>query len=158
MSKTLAFLSIVFVILAGGCGGQRGRISGTIRYQGKPVTNATAIFMASDNQTYPVRLKDDGSYQVASLPYGHITVSIQGDLEKVAPAPPPGKAGKKEDEATAKMIEEDRSKGRKPADLPSNPKPLASISAIPPLYADPKQSGLGFDLTSPDQDFSVDLK
>jgi hypothetical protein len=117
------------------------------------LTGATIIFLAQDNQAYPVRLGSDGSYQVASLPQGHIRVSIQVDEPRVPPRPPP-QPGKAEDTfAGAKEKEDDAAKQRS--------RPTATPSEAPNLlarYADPNQSGLEFDLTGADQEYSPDLE
>jgi hypothetical protein len=152
MFRLLCAVVVISVVSLCGCASPRGRLHGTVRHQGKPLTGATIIFLASDNQTYPVRLAPDGTYQVASLPQGHIRVSIQVDEPRIPPraAPAPGKA--EDTLAAAREKDDDAAKqGRKPS---------ATATEAPNLlarYTDPNQSGLEFDLTGADQDYSPDL-
>src|SRR5262249_53154930 len=129
------------------------RVHGTLRYQGQPLANATIIFMAPDNQAYPARTKDDGSYQIASVPRGKIQVAIQVDEPRVPPRPAPT-GGKADDAfAAAKAREDDEGKQKRKGPTTSTPG-----VAFPADYGDPTKSGLSFDLNDADQDYSPDLK
>jgi hypothetical protein len=149
------FLLTIALVLPSlvGCGYPHGRVHGTVRYQGKPLTNATIIFLAPDNQAYPVRLGPDGSYQVASLPQGHLLVSIQADEPRVAPRPAPRPGKGADPVAAAQEQADDAGKQRHRPAVAANPAPT-----LPALYTDPKQSGLAVDLVGDDQEFSPDLK
>ncbi|MBY0458293.1 MAG: hypothetical protein K2V38_13210, partial [Gemmataceae bacterium] len=74
----LTALTAVAGVLCG-CGGDvpRGTVHGTIKLQGKPLTGAPVIFLASDNQTHTVEVKEDGTYTVPGVAYGRVRVSIQ---------------------------------------------------------------------------------
>jgi hypothetical protein len=149
--RRLSLLLVAALVLApAGCGGARSRVHGTVRYKGQPLTNATIIFLAPDNQAYPVRLGKDGAYEVASLPRGRIQVAIQADEPRVPPRPAP-KAGKGGDEfAATRAREDDAAKQR------GGPAATPAVQ-LPADYADPAKSGLSFELKDADQDYSLDL-
>lgn len=137
-----AVLSAAFV---GGCGDvPRGRIHGRITFQGKPLANASVVFLAQDNRTYLADIKPDGSYEVSGIALGPVRVSIQQMQPRSAAKSERGatKATYADEKAAAPRAEEPKSFG-----------PL-----IPPHYADPDQSGLTFELKEPDQEWSADLK
>jgi len=146
--KTVTFLLLLIV----GCGQPRSRVYGIVRYQGKPLTGGTIIFLASDNRTYPVKIQEDGSYQIAALPRGRIRVSIQS--AGLRPSSRPQSSGRDGDNFAKSAMKSDDSgpKGRR------KPPSAAPPSAIPPQYVDPNRSGLFFDLQSAEQEYSIDLK
>lgn len=131
-----------------GCGEvPRGRVHGTVTYQGKPIPEATVIFIAKDNQTHLVDLGADGSYEVSGVALGPVKVSVQQAPPRVASKADPTRPGSKAAVADEKAGKE----------LPATP-PKLSLSRLPADYADAEKSGLKFDLTAPDQEWSVDLK
>ncbi|OWK41739.1 hypothetical protein [Fimbriiglobus ruber] len=74
----------VFAAALSGCGDvPRSRVHGTVKFQGKPLTGATVIFIASDNKTYLTELKEDGSFAAAGVARGPVKVSIQQALPHV---------------------------------------------------------------------------
>jgi hypothetical protein len=144
-------IAAVFLAVLSGCGQPRSQVHGTVRYQGKPLAEGTIVFLAPDNQAYPVKIHSDGSYQIASLPRGRVRVGVQMAQPRTPSRPPP--SAKDTDSFTANAMKtDDATKGRH--------KPPLSVPAVkfPPRYADPDQSGLNFDLQSSEQEYSVDLK
>jgi hypothetical protein len=149
---TTAAVFIAAAALIAGCGDYpRSRVHGTVKYQGKPLTNATVMFLTRDNQVYRAELAADGSYQVFGVVQGPVKVSIQQALPAVAPRPDPTPAGK-----AAKAAVNDEKAAARPDPPASTPREPAV--KFPERYGDPNQSGLAFDLTEPDQEWSVDLK
>jgi hypothetical protein len=127
----------------------RSRIHGVVKFQGKPLTNASIIFIASDNKTYLTSLKEDGSFELSGVAQGLVKVSIQQSLPKVAPRPDPtSSAGSK-----AGVVDEKARATRPPAPAAKDNGPR-----LPELYTDPEKSGLSFELKELDQEWSVDLK
>ena len=129
-----------------GCGDiPRGSIHGTVKYQGKPLTDSTVIFIAKDNQTHPAVLKADGSYEVHGVAQGLVKVSVQQAQPRVPAKAEPGRGGSK-----AGVVDE---KAAAPA-------PVARITGprLPAQYTDPDKSGQTFELKEADQEWSVDLK
>ncbi len=137
-------------VVLSGCGGdvQRGKLHGTIKSQGKPVSFGTLIFLGSDNMTYPADLGKDGSYTVERVPFGPIAVALQQSALRPAPKADPGtvraKGGMSETKDAAREV--------------APPEPKATWVVVPPLYADAAKSGLAFDLKAAVQEWSVDLK
>lgn len=142
----------LLLALIGGCGQPRSRVHGTVRYQGKPLTAGTIIFLASDNRAYPVKIRSDGSYQLAALPRGHIRVAIQPEQPRIRSRSQPGAKGADGFAKGAAKSDDDGPKGR------GSPQTPAPVAAIPPAYADPSRSGLSFELDSVEQEYSIDLK
>jgi hypothetical protein len=146
---------VVFIIASSGCTKPRYRVHGIVRFDGQPVAHGTIIFLGSDNQAYPVRLQGDGSYQSPPIPGGRVLVSVLGDDPKVPPRPIPG--AKDMDQLANEQIKTDDAakQGGKtpPPALSSSP----TNSMVPKKFANPNQSGLAFDLTIADQEYSLDL-
>lgn len=147
----LAVGTAAAVVLAG-CGGDgpRGTVHGTVKFQGKPLTGATVIFLASDNKTHVLNLSPDGAYTVTGVAYGPVKVSVQSEKERYAvkgqfDGPSSEAKGVKDEKAGVKSS--------------SAPEPKAKAGpAIPAQYADASTSGLSFELKQADQEWSVDLK
>jgi hypothetical protein len=151
--RRLILASAAALLLASGCGAPRYRLHGTVRHQGKPLAGGTIIFLGEDNQTYPARIRPDGTYEAAAVPRGHIRVAVQADVARPTPrTQPSGKANDALAKGEAKADD-----AAKQARRPSAP-PAPAAPALPPHYADPNSSGLAFDLQGPDQEYSVDLK
>ena len=138
------------VVLAGGCGRDvpRGRIHGTVTYQGKPFPG-TVIFLAADNRTHVAELKPDGSYDVSGVALGSVKVSVQ------QPAPRYAVKGEFDLPGGGSKGVTDEKAGKSAAQY--DPQPMPSGPRVPARYADSNQSGLDFELKSADQDWSVDL-
>ena len=131
-----------------GCGAvPRGRIHGTVKFQGKPLADATVIFIAKDNQTHLADLSADGSYEVSGVALGPVKVSIQQAPPRVASKGDPTRPGYKA------PVHDEKAGREQPAakSTPAGPR-------LPEEYANPDKSGLKFELTSPDQEWSIDLK
>ena len=147
----LAAATTAAVVLAG-CGGDgpRGTVHGTVKFQGKPLTGATVVFIASDNKTHVLALQPDGSYSVSGVAFGPVKVSVQQEKERVAvkgqyEAPSSESKGVKDEKAGMRA--------------PSAPEQKTKVGpTIPAQYSEADKSGLSFDLKQPDQEWSVDLK
>lgn len=134
-----------------GCGGEvpRGRIHGTITVGGNPLSSATVIFLARDNKTYPVKLKPDGSFEVSGVALGSVKVSVQQDLPAVA------SKGQRSLSSQAKgVVDEKAGKSAEPPAVKGQSDGPSRLSR----YADADKSGLTFELSAADQEWSVDLK
>ncbi|HTU89964.1 MAG TPA: hypothetical protein VMF69_07700 [Gemmataceae bacterium] len=143
----------LLVALIGGCGQQpRSRVYGTVRYQGKPLGGGTIVFVASDNRTYPVQIQADGSYQIDSLPRGHVQVAIQQGPPRTSPRPQLAAKGEDSSGMSAAKFDDAGPKGRR------KQKTATPGGTIPPQYANSERSGLSFDLISAEQEHSIDLK
>jgi hypothetical protein len=152
--RWLVFAAVAaLVVPTVGCARPHSRVHGKITYRGTPVAGGTIIFMGPDNQTYPARIGSDGSYNVASVPRGHLQISIQADQPRIASRPQPG-AKDSDSFAKGAMNLDDQSKGGPGANQPA----AGAFVAVPARYADPTKSDLTVDLEQSDQEYSVDLK
>jgi len=151
MRITLFAAAAVAAIALAGCGKDvpRGRIHGTVKYQGKPLTDATLIFLASDNQTHSAQLKKDGTFEVDGVAYGPIKVSVQPLLPRsfVKADPSPSKA------AANKSVVDEKASFTPPPEAPKT-----GSARLATHYTDAERSGLSFELKEPDQEWSTDLK
>lgn len=130
----LAMLTIGLAL--SGCGDRevRGRISGKVTFQGRPVTEGLVLFSNARkgiHMTAP--LKADGAYEVltakgAGLPLETYQVCVTPPLPQVV-------TGASEE--------------------PSEVKPYPNI---PPRYRDPKTSGLTLTVASADNRFDIDMR
>ncbi len=128
----------------------RSRIHGVVKFQGKSLTDATIVFIASDNKTHLANLKADGSFEVSGVAQGLVKVSIQQAQPKVTPRPDPTSSG---GGSKAGVVDE---KAR--AIRPATPAAKDNGPRLPELYTDPEKSGLSLELKELDQEWSVDLK
>lgn len=147
MRRTLVAAAVA--LLAPGCGGdiQRGKLHGTVKYQGKPVTSGTVIFLGSDNMSYPADLDKEGKYSVDRIPFGVVKVAIQQTAARPAPKADPTVAKSKGLEG------KDASRPAPPTDEPR----IAGV-AVPAQYNQAETSGLTFEMKAAGQEWSVDLK
>ena len=153
MRLTMLAAAVLAAVALSGCGDvPRGRLHGTVKYQGKPLTGATVIFLAKDNKTHVARLKSDGTYDVSGVALGPIKVSVQADLPAVSPkAESFGSAVSSQGKGVS-----DEKAGKAP--VPPITEKAAGGARLPTHYADADKSGLSFELKDADQEWSVDLK
>ncbi len=148
MRPTLV-IAILFAGLAAGCGGDvpRSTVTGTIKYQGKPLRDAAVVFLASDNRTHALMLDAEGRYRVDGVARGPIRVVVQPEPESAASSRPekigPSRGG---DEAA-----------KDAARVPALPPPTKAGPPLAAKYAKAETSGLSFDLKEPTQEWSIDL-
>jgi hypothetical protein len=103
-------------LLATGCAPGYGNVSGSVSYQGKPLTTGTIIFYDAGNGAPSAEIKPDGTYTVPHVRAGTAKVAIMMPMD----IPFMGFGG---------------SGGGK------TPEP-AKVPSLPPKFADPAQSGL----------------
>lgn len=150
--RITAVLLVAGLVVVAGCGDYpRSEVHGTITFRGRPLGDATLIFITRDNMTYPADLKSDGTYKVSGIPQGAVRVSIQQHLPHVAPRPEP----KYQSRAKANVGE---SKDKDEERIAPASTPTAVSNPIPPVYTDPDKSGLKFELKDSVQEWSTDLK
>jgi hypothetical protein len=139
--------ALCLLLLSSGCSAPKSRVYGTISYQGKPLTGATIVLICPDNSTSQARVRSDGSYEIASVSRGEVKVAIQADKPRPPPRPRPDRS--------AMAAKDDQAKG---AVVGARQPPEYAFASFPAKYGDPNTSGLSFELTDSDQDYSVDLK
>ncbi len=146
--------ALVAVALSG-CGGDvpRGRVHGTVKLNGKPLSGATVIFLAADNKTHVVDLRADGTYEVPGVALGPVKVSVQQAAPRSAVK---GEFDPPVLSSAAKGVADEKA-GKSPTAPEAKGKADAG-PRLPAHYTDPARSGLSFELKAADQEWSVDLK
>jgi hypothetical protein len=150
ISQTIgAILMLMLTVQASGCGGAAknrppmAKVSGKVLYNGEPLANATVVFQLAD-QSAPRRSEgltdSDGSFTLttyntndgAFIGSNVVTVTKQG-------------AG------TGQRV-------MTPADLAAMGGTPPTDDELPGKFADPKTSGLKFEVESGNNDFEISLK
>jgi hypothetical protein len=124
----------VVLLLAGGCGGGRGSLSGKVSSRGKLVSSGSVLVQASDGTTQSVVIQEDGTYTIPDLPVGVVLLAVNSPNPQTSP-PVVDKFGP-----------------RKPP--PANPKWFP----IPEQYGDPSSSGLTHTLHRGANTYDIELK
>ena len=129
------------------------RITGTVKYDGKPVPIGTISFIPEKGNPFTVEF-EDGKYAIP-VPAGKFSVTVDtitakqgiGNLEerikKGPPKPPPGAPAPPAD--LEDMLKKRLEKLKKMVDVPA-------------VYADAKTSGLSLTVEPRAQEFNIDLK
>src|SRR5262245_18393694 len=124
---------LALTLLAAGCGRGTGNVSGTVKFNGRPLTAGTISFFDPDNRVSSSPIKPDGTYTVTGVRTGRAKIAVAVPLSiSFAPSDVPG--------AKAMTV------------------PQSKAPPIPPRYLDPEQSGLTCDVHTGDQTHEVDLK
>jgi hypothetical protein len=106
--RQIAAFSVV-VVLAIGCGGGKkkdvgGSITGTIKYNGKPVNGgALMVYAKAGNKSTPFAISQEGEYHISDLPEGEYKLVIQPNVPP--PSPPPAKGVDASKAAKAPKVE-----------------------------------------------------
>jgi hypothetical protein len=141
-----AGLVLAAVLLAVGCGGSKGSVSGKVTYKNKPLTKGGVSFIDEKGHVYRSEIGSDGSYSVSKIPPGpaKITVITPGAfrMPKTAGGPPKG-------------VDAAGSTGTGSG---SGMGAGADTGSLPEKYKDPDTSGLTYTVTTGDQKHDIDLK
>jgi hypothetical protein len=162
-------LPLLFIAVAGGCGGGKGNVSGTVTVDGKPLPMGTIVFTSESGPAVAAEILD-GKYAAVGVPTGDVKVSLDlSALKSLA-----GEGGARGRTASEKMAEKfgkgagadtagkykDSFDPTKNPNLPAEAKEQAAqqhkaledaqrrkteviplLHAIPDKYTDPKTSG-----------------
>ena len=165
---------MLFVAVAGGCSPGKGKVSGKVLLNGKPLPGGTVMFHPVDSRRNPVSATIDeaGNYE-ATVPVGEALVRVDnrglqdtptgpvGQDESSSkgkkssqdvPGPPPGIQIGPPAEAMKKMRE-----GKDPPTVEVK-KPVGTYVKINEKYHSTETSGLKLIVTSGSQNFNIDLK
>ncbi len=127
---TIPFL-LMFVA---GCGGSPSKVTGKVELEGKPLAMGRVTFYFGDGVVLDAEIKDDGAYELLGAHSGTAKVTIRAP--KPASAAPQG--------------------GGRPSEGPVFAKPdVAKWIEVPGKYADPETSGLEYDGSSKQKDFTL---
>jgi hypothetical protein len=115
-----------------GCGGT-DEVSGTVRFNGKPLSKGRVTFVSQENpgaSRYSL-IAEDGSYKISGCPAGPVKITVQ----TVVP----------------------RSGGAAPGTKPASGRPPA-VPTIPARYADAGKSDLEYNVKWGPQTHDIDLQ
>ncbi len=131
------FFGLVVLSLAAGlgCGGDKkgsSKVSGTVNYEGTPLPSGTVTFFDAKQQIVGSASIQNGNYVMEGVPTGKVAVTVT--------TPPP--------------IAPNTS--HRPKDMPGDPP--VPVVPIPPIYGNPQQSGLSYDVKPGSQDYPIELR
>jgi hypothetical protein len=147
-----AFLASVTVVMAG-CGptgGNPGVVSGTVTYNGKPVTGGNlTLHPVKGGPDLPIPIDREGKFSSSGVPEGEMQVSIETESLKNKAAVPP------DPPKDMKLPPGVKPEDIKKPDIDMSNRP--TYMKIPRKYADAKTSGLTWTLTKGDNKKDFDL-
>ena len=121
---------LAVMMLAGGCAPGSGSVSGTVTFQGKPLTTGTVVFYDAANNSPSSPIQPDGTYKIGKVATGQARIVVMMPMAIYMPGG--GDAGRGQDPSMNKVF-------------------------LPPKYADPGQSGLTCDVKSGVQTHNLQL-
>lgn len=138
-----ALAAIVWIAVATcstGCGSKPAVVTGTVTYQGKPLTGGSVILYCADDQIVRGVIGPDGAYTIPNVPRGVCRVTVK----TYTPIP----AGFRLKQELPPVH-----------DGPIHPSqsPALSGEAVPERYAVPEESGLTVRVDRPQTIFDITL-
>src|SRR5262249_60111706 len=82
---------LLLAVVAAGCARSTGNVSGTVKFQGKPLTAGTITFYDKDNRTASSAISPTGTYEVTQVGSGPVQVAVA--LPLAIPFAGPGGGG-----------------------------------------------------------------
>jgi hypothetical protein len=148
--KSVSLFVSGLLLLSVGCG-SKGTVTGTVSYQGTPITAGTIVFFPDSGEPAVNAPISDGKYTVDKVPPGPAKVSVTSDYAEGGPNP--------------MQISMKRSGEKMPENLPEGARKLLQGAAsakkgvrIPEDYSDSAKSGLTYTVKSGKQTHDIDLK
>lgn len=153
-TSTVCLLTVLCLALSclSGCGKKQATVKGKVSFKGQPLTSGNIAFVDGGGRIAPGTIKSDGTYLVANVPVGEVTITVQTAPPMMAmmgmgskPKKPSGLAPMPKD-----MI---------PADYQENSpdkKPLPVVPA-PEKYNKVETSPLKYTVQSGTQEYNIDL-
>ena len=142
VSAVRFYVGIGLLLLVGvGCQEGKGRVSGKVSYNGKPLALGSVTFKASDKNFHQGNIGLDGSYDVPGVSLGSALVAVNSSDPEVDYM---GKRTLTEQEVSERTTQQAAEKAR--------------WFPIPEAYSDPKTSGLSFQVGKGRNQYDIDLK
>jgi hypothetical protein len=142
-------LCLCGMLLAAGCAGGKGVVSGKVSYQGKPVRAGTVSFVPQGGGVMSSPIEEDGSYTIRNVPVGTVKITVETESAR-PPALQSGRGGEAP-EFMRKYVKE------KNPELAS-PERAKRFVPIPKQYSDADKSNLTYEVKSGKQEHDIDLK
>ena len=64
------------LVVAAGCGPAKTEVSGTVRYQGKPLTSGDVLVVDADGMPHTSTISGEGSYTARGVPVGPVRFAV----------------------------------------------------------------------------------
>jgi hypothetical protein len=74
--RVLGLCFLLIAMLAIGCKLRNGNVSGTVKFDGKPLTSGTVTFFDEKNQALASSINPDGSFSISSVRPGRAKIAI----------------------------------------------------------------------------------
>jgi hypothetical protein len=152
-SRVAVLLGIApLLLLAGGCSGSEGKVSGRVSYNGQPVTGGWVIFRPADGSknTVNAEIDENGDYST-SVPVGEVRIAV--DNEDLQPSVGGGKGVVPPGVRLPAPTQGDTATPNEPPSTPPG-----RYVPIPPKYYNVETSGLADTIQSGSQTKNLDLK
>ena len=140
---------LLTLLVALGCGGGVGDVSGTVTYNGKPLDGGSVQYR-SGGKTVAVEISKDGKYSVSGIPAGAALIAVSyvdpratDHFRAVSAASKAGGAGRGDKEAPATALAK------------VDP---TTFNKVPDKYNDFNGSGLTFEVKKGSNTYDIDLK
>ena len=131
MYRMLGGCLLLATMMAGGCKPRTGNVSGTVKFDGKPLPGGTITFFDEKNGAFSSAIETDGSYSVTGVRAGRARIAV------AVPLPIP--------------FESSSMPGIKITP------PTIDVPKIPDKYLSAEKSGLVCNVRGGDQPFDIDL-
>ena len=150
MSKFFRAFALVFVLVAAGCS-ESVSVSGTVTYQGKPLSYGTVVLVDSAGLPHSGQVDKSGNYSISGVKPGPVQIAVS------SPRPPgmPNTGSKGKIGRDAEPPADDKKPIAEPP--PADPAVIAGWTAIPDDYGDPAKSKLTADAKS-GEPLNIELK
>jgi hypothetical protein len=151
----IGLIAALFLGLAAGCSRNPqapAKISGRVLYNGNPVPGGTITFHSEGKGSYSRELAEDGTYELADIPTGTLTVTV--DTEQLNPKKKPPDYGGMGNKMYAERVAAEQKMGRTIAPKGESREKYVKI---PLKYSSSKTSPLTVDIQSGRQVKEFDL-
>jgi hypothetical protein len=155
----ICLLLFPLLVLAVGCGGSEGTVTGKVYYKGELLrAGSVNFFPESGKGGVGGPIGNDGTYTVYKVPRGQAKVSVVSASSEI-PLPPGGPMGRGGPPPEAmKKYKEKMKEGMKGAGSKDRPQAPTKAIELPEKYRDPQTSGLSLQVNGGKQTFDIKME
>lgn len=139
------------ILLAEGCGGGKGVVSGKVLYKGKPVLGGSVSFIPQAGGAMSSPIEEDGSYTIRNIPTGTAKITVETESFRPPLVNVPAGGGGVSPDFMKKNLE-------KMNPQMADPQRAKRYVKIPAEYSNPDTSTLTYAVKSGKQEHDIDLK
>ena len=155
-------LLVSLLLLASGCGGRKGSVSGKVYYKNEPLKlGMVQFFPEKEGGSFSAQIGPDGSYSISKLPKGPAKISVSASagnpMAKGGPQAMGGVGGPMASRGMKGAAEMMRKGKEQAGDVAPPTSVTQSHKSIPEKYGDPETSNLSVDVTGGSQTFDIKL-